>query len=78
MLAANEDYLPGMVNFAVRGGDGADLRRLLRDALPGQGGEFAHGHDRATGGSLDPDAFGRLAAALGVAPPARPSSPAPG
>jgi len=66
VLAANEDYLPGMVNFAARGGDGLDLRRLLREALPEQGGEFAHGHDRATGGSLDPDAFARLAAALGV------------
>ena len=66
VLAANEDYLPGMVNFAVRGGDGVDLRRLLRDALPDAGGEFAHGHDRATGGSLPPEAFDRLVTALGV------------
>lgn len=66
VLAANDDYLPGRVNFAVRGGDG-DLRRRLREALPDAGGEFAHGHDRATGGSLAPDDFERLLAGLGAA-----------
>ncbi len=65
VLAANDDYLPGMVNFAVRGGDG-DLRALLRAVLPDVGGEFAHGHPRATGGSLAPVDFERLVAALGV------------
>ena len=67
VLAANDGYLPGRVNFAVRGGPpGTDLRALLRDALPGQGGEYAHGHDRATGGSLPHEAFERLLEALGV------------
>ena len=61
--AANDDYLPGMVNFAVRGGDG-DLRAFLKAALTGDHGEFAHGHDRATGGSLSPEMFERLLAAL--------------
>jgi single-stranded-DNA-specific exonuclease len=65
VLAANDDYLPGMVNFAVRGGEG-DLRRRLRDALPGVGGEFAHGHDRATGGSLTPADFESLLSGLGL------------
>jgi single-stranded-DNA-specific exonuclease len=65
VLAANDDYLPGRVNFAVRGGDG-DLRDLLRAALPQQEGEFAHGHPRATGGSLDPETFERLLTGLGV------------
>ena len=64
VLAANDDYLPGRVNFAVRGGDGQDLRALLRAALPEQRGEFAHGHPRATGGSLAPPEFERLLAAL--------------
>ena len=59
VLVANDGYLPGRVNFAVRGGTG-DLRRRLRLALPDVGGEFAHGHDRATGGSLAPDDFERL------------------
>ncbi len=66
VLAANDGYLPGRVNFALRGGDG-DLRELLRTALPGQAGEYAHGHPRATGGSLEPEAFDRLLAALGAA-----------
>ncbi len=68
VLAANDDYLPGMVNFAVRGGEG-DLRKVLREALPGAGGEFAHGHDRATGGSLAPADFEALLAGLGLAAP---------
>lgn len=72
VMAANDDFLPGMVNFAVRGGVG-DLRRVLREALPGVGGEFTHGHDRATGGSLAPRDFARLVAALGV-----PAAAAPG
>ena len=64
VLAANDGYLaPGVVNFAVRGGAG-DLRAFLRGALPDAGGEFAHGHDRATGGSLAEDDFERLLAAF--------------
>ena len=59
VMAANEGYLPGKVNFAVRGGAG-DLRSWLRDALPDEEGEFAHGHDRATGGSLTPERFETL------------------
>jgi single-stranded-DNA-specific exonuclease len=59
VIAANDGYLPGRVNFSVRGGKG-DLRRWLREALPEATGEFGHGHDRATGGSLAPDEFERL------------------
>ncbi len=66
VIAANDDYLPGRVNFAVRGGGGSDLRALLRAALPDAGGEFAHGHAAATGGSLDPAAFARMLRALGL------------
>jgi single-stranded-DNA-specific exonuclease len=63
VVAANDGYIPGRVNFAVRGGSG-DLRRVLRDALPAAEGEFAHGHERATGGSLPPAAFDALVEAL--------------
>ena len=63
VLAANDGYLPGRVNFSIRGGEG-DLRVLLQRALPDIGGEFAHGHARATGGSLSPGDFDRLLAAL--------------
>jgi single-stranded-DNA-specific exonuclease len=66
VLAANDGYLPGRVNFAVRGGEG-DLRAWLRDTLPDVAGEFAHGHPRATGGSLAPADFDRLLAELGLA-----------
>ena len=67
VLAANEGYLPDRVNFAVRGGRG-DLRKLLREALPEANGEFAHGHDRATGGSLPPEQFDVLVRRLGLRP----------
>ena len=66
VLAANDGYLPGRVNFTVRGGKG-DLRAFLTNALPEARGEFAHGHPRATGGSLPPDEFDRLVRALGLA-----------
>jgi single-stranded-DNA-specific exonuclease len=65
VVAANDGYLPGRVNFSVRGGDG-DLRLLLREALPEAEGEFAHGHDRATGGSLTPREFDELVRRLGI------------
>ncbi len=64
VIGANDGYLEDRVNFAVRGGSG-DLRRLLVDALPGVKGEFAHGHARATGGSLSPADFDLLLRALG-------------
>ena len=59
VLAANDGYLPGRVAFSLRGGTG-DLRALLRDALPDVRGEFAHGHARATGGTLAGEDFERL------------------
>ena len=66
VLAANDLYLPSRVSFAVRGGAG-DLRKRLREALPDvRGAEFAHGHDRATGGALAPADFARLLAGLGL------------
>ena len=67
VIAANDDYLPGMTNFACRGGpDDLDLRQFLKDALPDATGEFAHGHTKATGGSLPPGQFDQLLLALGL------------
>ena len=67
VMAANDDYLPGLTNFAVRGGpDDLDLRQFLKDALPDATGEFAHGHTKATGGSLPHKQFDELIAALGL------------
>jgi hypothetical protein len=59
VLVANDGWVPGRVNFAVRGGNG-DLRRMLRAALPDADGDLGHGHPRATGGSLPPGEFDRL------------------
>ena len=62
VLVANDGWVPGRVNFAVRGG--GDLRALLRRALPDAEGELGHGHRSATGGSLAPAEFERLLAGL--------------
>ena len=65
VLAASDGYLPGRVNFAMRvGNSDVDLRKLLRDALPDQRGEYGNGHSQATGGSLTPAEFERLLAVL--------------
>lgn len=65
VLAANDDYVPGKVNFAMRTANGGiDLRELLRRALPQQTGEFANGHRQATGGSITKDEFERLLESL--------------
>jgi single-stranded-DNA-specific exonuclease len=68
VLAANDGYLPGRVNFAARGGPpGSSIPQLLRAALPdATSSEFAHGHDRASGGSLEAGEFARLVRALGI------------
>lgn len=67
VLAANHEFIPGLVNFSVRCADpDLDLRAVLRAALPDEAGEFAHGHSQATGGSLPPDRFDALLAGLGV------------
>ena len=39
---------------------------LSHHALPEAGGDFAHGHPRATGGSLEPAEFERLLDGLGL------------
>lgn len=68
VIAANDGYLPGRINFAVRCARDVDVLAFLR-ALPlgTVEGEFANGHRRATGGSLPPHEFARLLAALGYA-----------
>jgi hypothetical protein len=67
VIAANDGYLPGRVNFAVRSASTTDLLAFLRGlGLGDVAGEFANGHPRATGGSVPPAEFARLLAALGV------------
>lgn len=69
VLAANDGWVDGRVNFSIRGGSG-DLRALLRAALPDpRDGEVGNGHERATGGSLPPAEFERLLRGLENTPP---------
>lgn len=66
VIAANDGYLPGRVNFALRSALDVNLVDLLRAVpLDGAAGEWGFGHPRATGGSLAPPDFDRLLAALG-------------
>ena len=62
-LAANAGYLPGRVSFSMRTRTGIDLIGLLEGLHLTHGGEMAHGHDAATGGSLPSADFARLLAA---------------
>ncbi len=65
VIAANFDYLPGKVNFAMRSTTDDNLIELLRGLGLPLRGDVAHGHPRATGGSLTHPEFGQLLEALG-------------
>ncbi|HUS28562.1 MAG TPA: DHH family phosphoesterase [Kofleriaceae bacterium] len=66
VLVANDGYLPGRVNFALRSASKRDLLGFLRDLPLGRvEGEFANGHPRATGGSIPPHEFDRMLGVLG-------------
>ena len=54
VMAANDGYIPGRTNFAIRSAADVDLVAWLRGLpfTPQDPGEFANGHRRATGGSL--------------------------
>ncbi len=68
VLVANDGYLPGRVNFAMRSASQTDLLAYLRGlGLGDVEGEFANGHSRATGGSVPPREFERVLAAMGFA-----------
>jgi single-stranded-DNA-specific exonuclease len=66
VVAANEGFLPGRVNFAIRSHANVDLLQWLRGLpfTPPPGAEYANGHPRATGGSLSIDDFERFMDAL--------------
>jgi single-stranded-DNA-specific exonuclease len=67
VIAANDGYLPGRTNFAVRCQAALDLVAWLRGLpfTPSVDAEYAHGHARATGGSLSSSDFRAFLAALG-------------
>jgi hypothetical protein len=70
VVAANDGYLPGRTNFAIRCADRVDLLAWLRGLLfvPTDAAEFANGHARATGGSLSARDFDRFSRLLGFSP----------
>ena len=66
VIAANDGFIPGRVNFAVRSASPADLLLWLRTLpfTPSADAEYANGHPRATGGSLSLDDFKRFTGVL--------------
>lgn len=53
VIAANDGYLPGRVNFSARAGPDTNVLDFLRAVDIGEGeGNYGHGHDQASGGSL--------------------------
>ena len=62
VIGANDGYLPGRVNFAMRSHGDVDLLQWLRGLpfTPSSESEYANGHPRATGGSLPIDDFERF------------------
>ena len=67
VVAANDGYLPGRVNFAARCAADVDLVAWLRGLsfTPGVDADYANGHARATGGSLTVADFERFLTAVG-------------
>ena len=66
VIAANDGFLPGRVNFAMRNSSDLNLLQWLRDLpfTPAAGSEYANGHPRATGGSLSLEDFERFVEVL--------------
>lgn len=66
VIAANDAYMPGRVNFSARSATGINLLEFLRAIdLPEGEGNFGHGHDQASGGSLSVDRWYALLHQLG-------------
>ncbi|MBA2340364.1 MAG: DHH family phosphoesterase [Pyrinomonadaceae bacterium] len=61
VIAANEGYLPGRVNFSARSGTDVNVLEFLRSIEIDAGeGNYGHGHDQASGGSLPVDSWNEL------------------
>ena len=68
VIAANEGYLPGRVNFSARSGGDTNVLDFLRAVKLGEGeGSYGHGHDQASGGSLPVARWNELLRKLGFA-----------
>jgi single-stranded-DNA-specific exonuclease len=68
VIAANDQYLPGRVNFSVRAPQGTNVLQFLRAIELSEGeGNYGHGHDQASGGSLPIERWNELLQKLGFA-----------
>lgn len=65
VIAANEGYLPGRVNFAARSNTANVLEFLRSQEISAGDGSYGHGHDQASGGSLSIDRWNELLTKLG-------------
>ncbi len=66
VIAANEGYLPGRINFSARSGENINVLDFLRSIeLDAGEGSYGHGHDQASGGSLPVARWNELLAKLG-------------
>jgi single-stranded-DNA-specific exonuclease len=66
VIAANDAYLPGRINFSARAGTDYNVLEFLRNIVISDGeGSFGHGHDQASGGSLPVARWNELLNALG-------------
>ena len=66
VIAANEGYLPGRVNFSARSSKDTNVLEFLRSIeVGGEGGSYGHGHDQASGGSLPVARWNELLTKMG-------------
>ncbi len=66
VICANEGYLPGRINFSARTGSDRNVLDFLRSIELSDGeGNYGHGHDQASGGSLPVDRWNELLSKLG-------------
>ena len=69
VIVANEGYMPGRVNFSARAAGDTNVLQFLRGFDLGEGeGNFGHGHDQASGGSLPIDRWNLLLEKMGFPP----------
>ncbi len=66
VIVANEGYMPGRINFSARAMADKNVLQFLRSFDLGEGeGNFGHGHDQASGGSLPVDRWNLLLEKMG-------------
>ena len=69
VIAANEGYMENRINFSARSGNDTNVLQFLRGIKLSDGeGNFGHGHDAASGGSLPPQRWNELLSKIGFAP----------